>query len=163
MFPTTTLEDRSDLDKTITGQKEEFFVSQIWSIFSDVKKWVLTSQKFFWWKWPIRVRFQWFFFSTKVWTSKRKDLALYGHPTEWDTFGKLQNLTCFFQVFKRFINLNRKLRFAVEISGKKISTLKSSNSEVLLEKKIKIFGLELTNFERIFQRPLMWTSNRRFL
>ena len=107
--------------------------------------------KVFCWKSPIRVRFQLFFFSTKVWICKSENLVLFGHPTKIDTFCTVQHLTSILKFFKLIFPLNLKLRYAVEISDKKILIFEKFEFSTFTEKKNQGFWTRIDQFRNCFR------------
>ena len=107
--------------------------------------------KAFRWKSPIRVRFQLFFSSTKVWICKSENLLLYHHSTKIDVFCTVQHLTSILKFFELIFPLNLKLRHAVEISYKKILNFEKFASSTFTGKKNQGFWTRIDNFRNSFK------------
>ena len=107
--------------------------------FSDVKKVEFLPFKVFFCKSPIRVRFQLFFLSTKVWTFKSKNLVLYGYLTKFDTSCTVQHLASTLKLCKLIFLFQPLLRNAVEISDQKILIFQKFGISTFTEKKNQVF------------------------
>ena len=106
--------------------------------------------KVFCWKLPIRIRFQLFFFSTKVWTFKSENLVLYDHPTKFDAFCTAQWLTSNLKFLKLIFSLDLKLRYAVEISDQKILIFEKFEFSTFTGKKNQGFWTRIDKFRNCF-------------
>ena len=127
------------------------FFPKLGTFFFDKKKVEFLPLKLFCSKLPIQVRFQLFFFSTKVWTSKSENLVLCDHPTKIDDFCTVQHLTLILKFFKLNLRFNLKSRCAVEISDQKILIFEKFKFSTFTGKRMNDFGLELTIFETVLE------------
>ena len=151
MLPTTTLEERFVLVKTTTEEWKEFLFPQIRPIlFWCEKSWILTTQKFFVENHQFESDFN-HFFSTKVWVCKSENLVLCDHPTKIDVFCAVQHLTSILKFFKLIFQLNLKLRYAVEISDKKILIFEKFEFSTFTEKKNQGFWTRIDQFRNCFR------------
>ena len=120
---------------------------------SDVtgkKKLNSVCSKLFCWKSPIRVRFQLFFLSTKVWTFKSKNLVLYGYLSKFDTSCTVQYLASTLKFCKLIFLFQPLLRNAVEISDQKILIFQKFGISTFTEKKNQVFWTRIDYFRNGF-------------
>ena len=108
-------------------------------------------QSFFFCKSPIRVRFQLFFLSTKVWTFKSKNLVLYGYLTKFDTSCTVQHLASTLKFCKLIFLFQPLLRNAVEISDQKILIFQKFGISTFTEKKSQECWIRIDNFRNSFK------------
>ena len=107
-------------------------------------------QSFFFCKSPIRVRFQLFFLSTKVWTFKSKNLVLHDHLTKFDTSCTVQYLASTLKFCKLIFLFQPLLRNAVEISDQKILIFQKFGISTFTEKKNQVFWTRIDYFRNGF-------------
>ena len=131
--------------------KRVSFFPRLDLFFSDVKKVEFLPLKSFLLKITNSSPISIIFFSTKVWVCKSENLVLCDHPTKIDIFCTVQHLTSILKFFKLIFPLNLKLRYAVEISEKKILIFEKFEFSTFTEKKNQGFWTRIDQFRNCFR------------